>query len=150
MTTIDVGDGALVADRTETSARIDLPLSATAGALARDVVRRLCTRARLGAEAQDTALLLTTELVTNAIEHGGGPAVLDAAVRERSLRVTVADASPVTPRPKLPAELDELSERGRGLFLVDALASRWGSEPNASGKAMWFEVDLPRSTPTAC
>lgn len=132
-------DGAEV-NWTQRSARVDLPAAPTSGALARDVLRQLCAAADLSQDTCDTALLLTTELVTNAIEHGAAPAVLDASVLDQAVRVAVADASPSSPEPRVASEFDE---RGRGLFLVAALASRWGTEPRPGGKAVWFEMDLP-------
>lgn len=128
------------------SARIDLPAEPTSGALARNVLRELCAAAELNPDTCETALLLATELVTNAIEHGGAPAVLDAAILDQVVRVAVDDSSSFTPEPKIASELDE---RGRGLFLVDALASRWGTESRTGGKTVWFEVDLP-GTLMAC
>lgn len=137
-------DGAAV-EAMRRSERVDLPAAPTSGALARDVLRRLCTAADVSQDTRETALLLATELVTNAIEHGGPPAVLDATVLDRVLRVAVADTSTVAPAPRRASELDE---RGRGLFIVDSLASRWGTEPRDDGKTVWFEVDL--SSTLAC
>ena len=128
------------------SARIDLPAAPTSGALARSVLRELCASADLSQDTCDTALLLATELVTNAIEHGGAPAVLDASIQDQAVRVAVDDTSSFAPEPRVASEFDE---RGRGLFLVAALASRWGTVPRAGGKTVWFEMDLP-GTPRAC
>ena len=88
-------------------------------------------------------MLLATELASNAIEHGGAPALLDACVRPHVVRVSVDDPSPVIPQPGPVADgtTEELSERGRGLLLIAALASRWGAEPRPHGKTVWFEID---------
>lgn len=133
-------------DAVNRSTRVDLPAAPTSGALAREALRDLCAAAHLSQDTCETALLLTTELVTNAIEHGGGPAVLDASIHDQAVRVAVDDASTVTPEPRLASEFEE---RGRGLFLVAALASRWGTVPRTGGKTVWFEMDLP-GTPRAC
>lgn len=111
---------------------------------ARAVVRNLCGTAALETDTVETAVLLVTELVSNAIEHGGGTAVVDAAldVDEGRLRVSVVDDDPTLPAVGL-AAID--AERGRGMLLVDALASRWGAAPKNRGKAVWFELDLSTS-----
>ena len=119
-----------------------LELSASAGTArpARAVVRDLCMSASLGEDVSEAAVLLTTELVMNALQHGGGRALVDAALVDGALRVTVADDDPTEPTPKAsPESLD--SERGRGLVLVAAMASRWGTRPLGDGKSVWFELD---------
>lgn len=105
---------------------------------ARAVVRDLCSDAAIAGDTLDTAVLLVTELVSNAIEHGGGTAVLDAIADERQLRISVVDADPVLPIARV-GDVDD--ERGRGLMLVEALASRWGASPYGPGKTVWFELD---------
>lgn len=105
---------------------------------ARAVVRELCSTADLNGDTVETAVLLVTELVSNAIEHGGGTAVLGADVDERRLRIDVADDDPQIPQVHR-GEIDD--ERGRGLLLVDALSSRWGAAPKNPGKNVWFELD---------
>lgn len=97
--------------------------------------------AGLGTEVVDTAALVISELVTNAVRHAGTGRV-SVAVRlvEDLLRIEVCDASPQLPRPGLP---DLLSEGGRGLFLVAALVDRFGTEPTVTGKQCWAEITLP-------
>lgn len=65
-----------------------------------------------------------------------------------SVRIEVVDRAPVTPlRPSQP---DHDEESGRGLHLVDTLASAWGVEPMEHGKSVWFEVPrLDRAAPIA-
>jgi hypothetical protein len=55
-----------------------------------------------------------------------------------TLRVEVSDASPLAPRPQLSAHPDR--EGGRGLFLVDAIASDWGVDVYPHGKTVWFTM----------
>lgn len=91
----------------------------------------------------DTAVLLTSEVVSNAVIHAGphlmgaGLAVL---VRSNSgmVRVEVSDGSTVIPV-FVDAPPEALS--GRGLLLLDALATSWGSTPNRVGKSVWFEIE---------
>lgn len=89
-------------------------------------------------DSADIAILLTSELVTNAIQHGRGPVVMQAAVEAGRLRVEVTDAD-VTLIHAQPATLD--SDHGRGLYLVDALADTWGADHATTGKRVWFELD---------
>jgi len=129
------------------STRVALATSAESCRLARGSVRQLLERAAVDADTRDTAVLLATELASNAIEHGGAPALLDAVVRPDTIRIAVADPSPVLPAPRpVPDDgyddlYDDLAERGRGLLLVAALASRWGADPHPHGKTVWCEID---------
>ena len=97
------------------------------------------------AEFAQVALLLTSEIVSNAAAVGGG-CRLSAwyAPEALTLRVEVEDHSseiPDVPGPPEPAQLS-----GRGLRVVDALASRWGIERRGTGKAVWFEIRRDPST----
>ena len=125
---------------TRLTTRLALAPSAQTGSVARRALRQLFETARTEDGARETAVLLATELVTNAVEHGHGAAYLDAFVDDRSIRLEVTDASTVTPQPN--TAVSELDERGRGLLLIDALASRWGIEPRPDGKTVWCELDL--------
>ncbi|MBZ5739162.1 ATP-binding protein [Nocardioides mangrovi] len=109
---------------------------------ARDVLRDTCAVAHVPTESTETALLLTSELVTNAVLHAGGNPVLDIDVQPARLRVTVTDGgAPLPDQPDAPVTPAPLAESGRGLFLVETLADRWGSEPRSPyGKAVWFEL----------
>lgn len=106
---------------------------------ARTVVRDLCATAAVGSETVEIAVLLVTELVSNAIEHGGGTAVVDAVIDRRRLRVRVDDDDPTIPSVSV-GNLD--ADRGRGMLLVEALSARWGATPREHGKTIWFELDL--------
>lgn len=92
-----------------------------------------------------TVALLVGELTANAVCHGRVPGrefalALSYDISTGLLRIEVADASPVRP-PAHPALVDLETESGRGLFLVDLLADRWGSEPrNPIGKSVWAEL----------
>jgi anti-sigma regulatory factor (Ser/Thr protein kinase) len=95
----------------------------------------------LGNEVVHTAELVISEFVTNAVRHAeAGPVSLSVRLDEQSLRIEVCDDCPELPRPGLP---DPCSESGRGLFLVAALADRYGVEPTAVGKCCWAEISLP-------
>ncbi|GAB2689980.1 SpoIIE family protein phosphatase [Kitasatospora kifunensis] len=93
-------------------------------------------------ELIDTAELLASELVTNAIRHTDRDAMFTARLyredgREPRLRIEVEDESDLWPKRRTPGEQ---ASSGRGLMLVEALADAWGVEPRGSGKRMWFEL----------
>ncbi len=90
----------------------------------------------------DTALLLASELMTNALRHAPGPLAVELWYSARELGVEVTGRS--TPRPC--ARLADVNEEsGRGLLLVEALADAWGTRPTADGKTVWFTLLLPRT-----
>ncbi|MEU3047443.1 ATP-binding protein [Streptomyces sp. NPDC006984] len=125
---------------------------------ARRWARSRLARSGLGDEPlADTLVLLISELVTNAVVHTGCPAVLRILFGagpgdQGTVRVEVADASAVPPRPR---RADGGDTNGRGLELVDGLADRWGWTAEGAGKAIWCEIDrcpaapAPRRTPSA-
>ena len=86
-----------------------------------------------------TAELLTSELVTNAVLHGGGEPVLAVELDAHRLRIVVHDDTPTMPVIRNPRPL---AASGRGMQLVDSLAARWGVDPVATGKDVWFELEL--------
>ncbi|GAB6984094.1 ATP-binding protein [Nocardioides pyridinolyticus] len=107
---------------------------------ARQLVRAVLADARVSTEATETALLLVSELVTNAVLHADGRPVLDVAVEPELLRISVSDTG--RGMPEVQTDNPLLSDRGRGMLLVDSLASRWGSErTGARGKRVWFELE---------
>ncbi|MFH9265076.1 SpoIIE family protein phosphatase [Streptomyces sp. NPDC017546] len=92
------------------------------------------------AEFADDAELVTGELLVNVLLHTEGGAVLTLEVLPdpvRRVRLSVQDRSSAWPRRRRPGET---STSGRGLLLLDAVASRWGIEPRGEGKAVWCEI----------
>jgi anti-sigma regulatory factor (Ser/Thr protein kinase) len=91
-------------------------------------------------KATEVAVLLTSELVSNAIMHARSPVTLTVTLDDDRLSVAVADDSATTPAPRdktIPS-----AASGRGLQIVDALATNWGVDPAAGGKTVWFELSL--------
>ncbi|OQR59473.1 hypothetical protein B6E66_35095 [Streptomyces maremycinicus] len=86
----------------------------------------------------ETAELLTSELVTNALVHTDDDAVLTATLSPSGLRVEVRDSAAHGPRPRVPSA-DEATH-GRGLVLVESLADTWGVRAQGGGKVVWFEL----------
>ncbi|MCL7428568.1 SpoIIE family protein phosphatase [Streptomyces sp. YS415] len=87
----------------------------------------------------DTAELLVSELVTNALRYGEGDIRLRLLL-DRTLVCEVWDAGLVQPRRRRARDTDE---GGRGLQLVGLLSAAWGSRRTPRGKTVWFELPLP-------
>jgi anti-sigma regulatory factor (Ser/Thr protein kinase) len=85
--------------------------------------------------------LLVSELVTNSVLHAGGRIGLYACWNDPTLRVEVRDHSHALARLR-----DHDGESGRGMQIVDELATDWASEPSRHGKVTWFEIE---HTPTS-
>ncbi|MET9804093.1 SpoIIE family protein phosphatase [Streptomyces sp. NPDC006368] len=94
----------------------------------------------------DDAVVLTSELVTNAVIHAGTAADVLCLRTEHGVRVEVADRYPEREVPLQGtghAEPDPERENGRGLLLCAALASRWGVDYSPTQKRVWFQLELP-------
>jgi len=114
---------------------------ATARAFARDTLQGW----GLG-DIVDDAVVLTSELVTNAVVHAGTAAEVVCLRDGDGVRIEVVDRYPERELPlQDPAQIIASPDRegGRGLLLCAALASRWGVDYTASDKRVWFSLDLP-------
>ena len=114
----------------------ELPVSHQAPALARDFLRDSSCTVHHSALVDD-ALLLTSELVTNSVLHGGPPVVVAVDCDEATLQVRVRDGSPTLPAPRDAASGDE---NGRGLALVAEMSADWGVDTEEDGKHVWFVI----------
>jgi anti-sigma regulatory factor (Ser/Thr protein kinase) len=120
--------------------RIDLVGNVDAGSLARRAIEdqfgEIITR-----DEQDILRVLVTELVNNAVLHGGADAehhvVVHLAVAPERLRGEVCDEGPGLDPEALP-RCGEFG--GNGFILIDGLASRWGVSTD-EGTCVWFELD---------
>lgn len=95
---------------------------------------------RMGELSGGDVELLATELATNALRHARSPFTVIVRYDGEVLRVEVGDGSRALPR-LLSVGPDETG--GRGLFLVETLASAWGVAPTVEGKRVWFDVPVP-------
>ncbi|MFF0105851.1 SpoIIE family protein phosphatase [Streptomyces hirsutus] len=93
-------------------------------------------------EDLDTALLVVSELVTNALVHTEGQVRLDLTLVGTRLRLAVADASPRSPAK--PNSIGWEATGGRGILLVEALSAAWGTLPVSGGKQVWAELGTRR------
>jgi anti-sigma regulatory factor (Ser/Thr protein kinase) len=94
-----------------------------------------------GCEDQDgVAVLLTSEIVTNAISYGTESIRLELSVTDEGvLTVETADNHPAFPYVR---QLSDTAEGGRGMQIVAALARNWGVRPINHHKVVWFEVPV--------
>lgn len=98
-------------------------------------------------ERVDEAELAADELITNALVHTDGGAVLTVRMMPdpvRRLRIEVHDLAASWPRRREPGDAET---SGRGLLLVDQLADAWGVEPHGAGKSVWCEFRDPAPAP---
>lgn len=127
----------------------------TAAAAARRFVRNtLQTWLISGAAADgrglvDDAVLLTSELVTNAVVHAGTAVEVTCKLTEGGVEVVVSDGHPARLVPEPPENEHIPAERtsGRGLLLPAALASAWGVTYGRAAKAVWFRIGHPGPDP---
>jgi anti-sigma regulatory factor (Ser/Thr protein kinase) len=126
---------------TERILRLALPPDVPAVRLARQATRDTLAAWHLG-HLEEPAVLLVSELVTNAVRHARdtGAIGLELASRGNWLRLEVQDGDPHW------REMDsraDWGESGYGFLVVDALADRWGLRRICAGKAVWAELGEP-------
>ena len=125
-------------DELDGALRLSIPSSPQAPSRARRAIERL------SGELDDTVVeqlkLLATELVTNSCRHAaakGDPIALVLAIDEGLVRLSVTDTGPGFSAPSAPATPED--ESGRGLFIVEAMADRWGVDTDG-GSRVWLEL----------
>jgi hypothetical protein len=133
--------GAAAARAREGGARIRLNLAPvdSAAASARRLVDRLCAQWGLPA-LRDTARLVVTELVSNAVRHATTAFELTMSRRSDAVYISVRDHSPTLPRRGEP--VSPTMEGGRGLLVVDTMSRAWGATPTRDGKVVWASLPL--------
>jgi len=127
---------AVAATETTSLIAFTLPSTPYSVQMARFYVRAALIYHELGDYSED-AVMVTSELVTNAIEHADalkfGLEVMHMA-DSRAVAVIVTDSSP---HPPVKRDLSEATEHGRGLNIVETLSASWGWRPQDSGKAVY-------------
>lgn len=106
---------------------------------ARHWVMRAIADAGIGGASNQVVELLTGELVSNAVVHGppGDPVTVRVRIDGPVVRVMVSDMGGGVPTVGHP---EPTAPSGRGLALVEALATAWGTQNRPGGKTVWFEV----------
>ena len=120
--------------------RVHIAADRNAPGLARSAVAEFCSRLGVGGGAMggETAQLVASELVTNAVVHARTPIELTLRLVWPLLHIAVRDSGDGQAR--IAGFVDETAESGRGLVLVDALASSWGNFVPPVGKVVWATV----------
>lgn len=113
----------------------ELPHDVRAAAEARWHVRESLTEWGEVADAE----LVASELVTNAWKHGSGPITFSLNVSQDSVIVTASNVSHGTPKRADDSPAD-LAEHGRGLLLIDELATAWGFDRRGEALSVWAEI----------
>ena len=125
--------------------QVILPNDVNAGSLARRAI--VASYPALSAGTLEELLLLVTEVVTNAVKHGGGgidgPIQLEVRRDNGLVHVDVVDPGAGFAPPATTWNGERSG--GWGLFLVDRIAERWGVSPTPSGTCVWFEVPAARA-----
>ncbi|MBV8951614.1 MAG: ATP-binding protein [Actinobacteria bacterium] len=114
---------------------------------AREFVADVLTRASVTPRTRDDAVLLVSEVVTNAVRHAHSDAVIAVNVSDEHLRIGVTDQGPGWPEEQSYADtVPRCQPGGLGLQLVAELAGRWGTYRVGEGKTVWFELSPVDST----
>ena len=121
-------------------ARLSLDADPAAVPAARRFLAGVLHSWRLSELTGGDAELLTSELVTNAVNHGQSPFSVIVRYDGRHARVEVGDGSRALPHVRI-SSAHELG--GRGVYLVDRLSARWGVQETVDGKRVWFELAVP-------
>ncbi|MEV6967935.1 ATP-binding protein [Hamadaea sp. NPDC051192] len=120
----------------ELTARFDLPLGLRAPAAARTLVRDMLMAWDLPDIGWlDDADLLVSEIVSNAVCHGGGCIELSVQSHEQGVTIKAADGSSVVPRRRAAGE-----NGGFGLQIIEAISEGWGVEEFQGGKRVWVRL----------
>ncbi|MFF8952597.1 SpoIIE family protein phosphatase [Streptomyces sp. NPDC014940] len=127
----------MIGYRKEDTATWRLPARDDAPARARAQVSALLRRWRTRDDTRDNALLLVSELVTNAVRFATGPVTVRLIRSGNGLLCEVGDTGNGRPRLRRGGPL---ADGGRGLHVVHGLTSRWGVRWTDTGKVIWAEV----------
>jgi anti-sigma regulatory factor (Ser/Thr protein kinase) len=124
-------------DNVPTSATLRLQPQVAAPGQARRQLERICEH--LPPVVRSDACLILSEIVTNAVVHARTMITIAIECDQRAVAVAVTDNSTHAPQPQ---HHDDLHEGGRGLLLIDKLATSWGYDTSSDGegKIVWFRI----------
>ncbi len=129
----------------ELTAQLDLPLGVDAPAAARHAIMAVLGGWGFRDERWlAAAAVVVSELVTNAVRHGGGAVAFTVESHDEQVVLCVADGSSVVPRHRDPDDVG-----GRGLAVIEALSTGWGVRDHQGGKQVWVRLKpYPGPLPT--
>jgi anti-sigma regulatory factor (Ser/Thr protein kinase) len=122
-----------------TTVRISLPAGTMAVPAARGFTSDTLRGWQVPERTVETAELVVSELVGNAVEHGGGSSELSLTRLADVIRVDVVDLDSNLPVVLSP---EPVEDRHRGLLIVSALSTRWGTDRIGTGKSVWAELAI--------
>lgn len=138
-----MGSSRLISNTGRASVTTELVSGTESLSVARRFVADVLNGWQAGVDA-DVAMLVTSELVTNAIHASAMSVCLHLDRRPGHVRIAVQDFAPGVPR--LGTLRDPTAFGGRGLALVDALSDAWGVEPlDGGGKTVWCDLAAART-----
>jgi anti-sigma regulatory factor (Ser/Thr protein kinase) len=111
-----------------------------APARSRYFIEDICTDWGLPASLREDAVLVGNELVSNAVEHAGSAPEVTLKLGPEGLCISVRDSSACQP---VLRDSDRTQPRGRGIWLVQALAAEWGVREHSGGKTVWARLRTP-------
>ena len=118
-------------------AELGMPSDPAAPAYVRQWLRDMLDGAGLTSEVLSDTLLVVDELVTNSVVHAATPIVVALEYTSDSCRCSVSDKCATGPLPRL---VERADGSGRGLRLVNAIATAWGVERTDAGTTVWAEI----------
>ncbi len=116
-----------------------ISFSSSAPSIARSFIEETLLRHHLEGPLE-RAQLLTSEAVTNSVIHARSPSTLRIQLVGDTVRITVTDAG--FGRLAIRGIADHGTSGGRGLFIIDQLSLRWGTNQSESGTEVWFDLPL--------
>jgi anti-sigma regulatory factor (Ser/Thr protein kinase) len=124
-----------MADRAR--AELGVPSDPAAPSFVRQWIRDMLHASGVTSEVLGDTLLVVNELVMNAVVHAATPIVVSLEYSRNTCRCSVRDRSSTGPMPRI---VERADGSGRGLRLVNAIASAWGVERSATGTTVWAEI----------
>ncbi|HVF53246.1 MAG TPA: ATP-binding protein [Actinomycetota bacterium] len=122
---------------------IDLPADARSASLARGTLRK--GLARLPARTLEESCLLTSELIANSLRHSdlaeNDSIALEVWVDEDCVRIEICDPGSASGSTPVLRVAEDEAEGGRGLFILDRVARRWGVKREGR-TCVWFEIPV--------
>jgi len=129
---------------TTTEYTVELPPEPASARRGREFARSVVTPWGLEEMLDDIALGIT-ELISNAVRHAKSGVVVTIRRDQQCVTIEVLDHNPAPVQPVANVQEDPYATSGRGLHLVSAISADWGVRRIASGKVVWFSLELPRA-----
>jgi anti-sigma regulatory factor (Ser/Thr protein kinase) len=134
---LQTNENAYEGHRSSHLARLSLSTEPASVAEGRQFVRDVLSEWGM-VSMREAVVLVASELITNTLLHTDSPPTVQLSATRSGIRLEIEDESGTHPRQRTYA-VDATT--GRGMMLVDSMASRWGTEARSTGKVVWCEFD---------